>query len=534
MSRHAGVILPLCSAPSSASWGLGELRDLEPLSAWLSSAGFDRLMLLPLGTMPAGETSPYSAASAMAIDPIYISLSGLEDYERAGGDRALSADATRARDDARASPRIAYAAVRKAKSEALELAFESFLRDEWQVMTARAAGLAAFIARERWWLADYALYQAMRAALRIDAWRAWPAPLRDRDPRALDDARRTNARAVLRQQYFQWIAATQWQAARKVARSRGVRVVGDVPFVVSADSADVWVRAAEFMLDVSAGVPPDAFSETGQDWGLPTYRWDAIASTGYAWMEQRARRTAALYDGARVDHLVGFYRTFGRPPGGQGFFIPSDEPTQTRQGETILRIFLETGVELLAEDLGTVPDFVRASMARMGVPGCKVLRWERDYHAPGHPFIDPATFARVSVTLSGTHDTETLAAWWDGAGEDERRAFSEIASLRRLDHDRHSIDPAAPWSEAIRDRLLDLAYRSASDHVFLPMQDVFGWRDRINRPATVNDVNWTWRLPWHVDALRGVPAAVERAAYCRASAIGADRGAPRAPEGSAA
>lgn len=531
MSRHAGIILPLGSATSSSSWGIGEVRDLGPLSAWLASAGFDRLMLLPLGTMAPGQTSPYSAESAMAIDPIYIAISGLEDYERAGGDRTLSVEATRARDEARASPHIAYAAVRRAKAEALDIAFASFLRDEWQVMTPRAASLAAFIARERWWLDDYALYQASSSAMQSPVWRAWPPLLRDRDPRALDEVRRTNAREVLRQQYLQWIAAIEWHAARKIARSRGVSIVGDVPFVVSADSADVWVRAAEFMFDVSAGVPPDAFSETGQDWGLPTYRWDAIASTGYEWTRQRARRTAALYDGARVDHLVGFYRTFGRPPGStEGFFIPSDEPTQIQQGESILKIFLETGLEILAEDLGTVPDFVRASMARLGVPGCKVLRWERNYHTHGHPFLDPTTFARVSVTLSGTHDTETLAAWWDGAGDPERRAFLEIASLRRLDRDRAAIDPAAPWSDALRDRLLELAYDSASDHLFLPLQDVFGWRDRINQPATVNDVNWTWRLPWRVDAMANVPAAAERAAFCARLARAAGRARPRAAE----
>src|SRR5262245_3749505 len=128
MSRHAGIILPLCAATSASGWGIGELSDLAPLGAWLASAGFDRLMLLPLGTMAPGETSPYSAASAMAIDPIYISLSRLEDYERAGGDQALSPAARRARDEARESPRIVYTDVRWAKAEALDLAFGSFVR----------------------------------------------------------------------------------------------------------------------------------------------------------------------------------------------------------------------------------------------------------------------------------------------------------------------------------------------------------------------------------------------------------------------
>lgn len=519
MSRHAGVILPLFSAASTRSWGIGELADLEPLGRWLEAAGFDRLMLLPLGTMVPGGSSPYSAASAMAIDPIYIALHDLEDYARAGGGAALSAEGSSALYAARQSARVSYPLVRRAKSEALDLAFASFLRDEWQLMTARAAALAGYIARERWWLDDYALFQAIAAAAGAGDWLAWPPPLRERDPGALDEARRHFAREVLRHQYLQWTAEMQWQAARTAARARGVRVVGDLPFVVAIDSADVWVRPQEFMLDVSAGVPPDAFSDTGQDWALPTYRWDAIAATDFAWIRQRARRMAALYDSVRIDHLVGFYRTFGRTRDGYAFFNPADEGTQTWQGEQILRIFLESGAEVLAEDLGTVPDFVRASMARSGVPGCKVLRWERHYHAHGHPFVDPATFPAVSVAMTGTHDTETLASWWDNAADDERRAFLTMASPREA----LARDAAAPWSNALRDRILDVAYRAGSDHMFLPLQDVFGWRDRINTPATITEDNWSWRVPWPVDALADVPAAAERAASCRQHALSSGR-----------
>jgi len=519
VSRHAGVILPLFSAASTHSWGIGELADLDPLGRWLQAAGFDRLMFLPLGTMVPGGSSPYSAASAMAIDPIYIALHDLEDYARAGSGAALSAEGSNALYAARRSARVAYPLVRRAKSEALDLAFTSFVHDEWQSMTGRAAALAGYIARERWWLDDYALFQAIAGAAGTGDWLAWPPPLREREPGALDEARQYFAREVLRHQYLQWIAETQWQTARAAARARGVRVVGDLPFVVATDSADVWMRPREFMLDVSAGVPPDAFSDTGQDWALPTYRWDAIAATNFAWMRQRALRMAALYDSVRIDHLVGFYRTFGRTPEGHAFFNPGDEATQTWQGEQILRIFLESGAEVLVEDLGTVPDFVRASMARMGVPGHKVLRWERHYHAPDRPFVDPATFPAMSVALTGTHDTETLASWWDNAAEDERRAFLRLGSSR------HAAvrDATAPWSDPLRDQILELAYRAGSDHLFLPLQDLFGWRDRINTPATITDDNWTWRVPWPVDTLVETAAAVERAGFCRQQAMASDR-----------
>jgi 4-alpha-glucanotransferase len=368
--------------------------------------------------------------------------------------------------------------------------------------------------RERWWLDDYALFEAISEAHSGASWREWPAPLRDRDPRALEEARRRLPRQVLSHQYRQWVAETQWQAARTAARANGVRITGDLPFVVDTHSADVWARQDEFLLDVSAGAPPDAFSATGQDWGLPTYRWDVIRAKGYPWIRLRAARMAALYDEFRVDHLIGFYRTYGRPKGGEPFFNPADEPTQVEQGEAVLRIFAASGARVIAEDLGVIPDFARASLGRLGIPGFKVLRWERAWQLPGQPFVDPADYPAASVAMTGTHDTETLAGWWDHASREERAALTSNAFFGS----RGLANPEAPWQPALRDALLTLVYASASNDLFVPMQDVFGWRDRINVPATVSDTNWTWRLPWPADRLRDEPEAAERASFCRALA----------------
>ncbi len=500
--RHAGVILPLFSATSSRSWGIGELPDLVPLSHWLARAGFDRLMLLPIGVVAQGDSSPYSSQSAMAIDPAYIGVDAVPDFGRAGGIGALSDDARTAIETARHADRIDYARVRRAKSEALALAFNHFYRDEWEQLTTRAAALVGYVSRERWWLDDWALYAAIAGEVGTPDWRAWPPPLRDRVPVALDEARRQLAREMLRQQYLQWIAEGQWQAARQSARAAGVMVIGDMPFMVAAASPDVWVRPHEVMFDVSLGVPPDPFSDTGQDWGLPTYRWERIAASGYAWLRQRGSRMAALYDGYRVDHLVGWYRTFGRPRDGrEPFFNPADEPAQIAQGEAILRILASSGATIIAEDLGVVPPFVRESLARLGVPGCKVMRWERDYDLPGQPLIDPARFPAQSAAMTGTHDTETLAEWWAGDGH-----------------------TGTPWSGETRDTLLQSAYGAGSNDLFMPMQDIFGWTDRINIPATTGDHNWTWRLPWRVDEMPGVPEAVERAGFCRQLAARTRRG----------
>ncbi len=290
-------------------------------------------------------------------------------------------------------------------------------------------------------------------------------------------------------------------------------VFGDLAFMVSGDSPELWARPGEYLFDVSLGEPPDAFIETVQDWNVPTYNWAAIAATDYAWIKRRARRTAALFDGYRVDHLVGLYRTFGRPLQGEPFFNPAHEPDQVRQGEHILRLLLESGAAIVAEDLGVVPDFVRESLARLGVPGSKVLRWERQWREPGHPFIDPARYPPVSAAMTGTHDTETLAGWWDEAPADERRSIAEM--LTASGH--AGVDPSEPWSAGTRDAILAAMYAAGSQELFLPVQDVFGWRDRINVPGVITDDNWTWRLPWPVDRLADMPEAKERAAFCAAN-----------------
>jgi 4-alpha-glucanotransferase len=505
--RHAGVIVPLFGVTSTKSWGIGELPDLAPLATWLADAGFDRVMLLPTGTLAGGDSSPYSAISGMAIDPLYIGIDDVPEFARAGGVLALGDDARAVLQAARDSPSVAYEHVRRVKGAALERAFGHFFSEEWAQLTLRASELAGYISRERWWLEDHALYLAIAQATGLMNWRDWPPPLREREPSVLDEARRNLSREVLRHQYLQWIAETQWQRARVQAHASGVTLFGDLPFMVSGAGPEVWARPDEVMFDVRLGVPPDAFSATGQDWGLPTYKWDRIAGTGYAWMRQRGRRMAALYDGYRVDHLVGLYRTYGRPPQGEPFFTPADEAAQRAQGETLLEILRETGATIIAEDLGVVPDFVRESLARIGVPGCKVLRWERDWHADGQPFVDPATYPTRSAALTGTHDTETLAGWWTNAGSDERVALTRLLGASLPDT---SFDSAAPWSDSLRDAILETMYRSSSDELFLPVQDLFGWFQRINVPATVGEHNWTWKLPWPVDVLATNDTATER------------------------
>lgn len=500
--RRSGVLVPLFSIASSRSWGIGEFLDLPDFAAWLRTAGQRFVQILPIGELPESQSSPYSALTAMALDPNFISVAALAEFQALGGEAQLPDEDRRALDTLRQADRVKYADVRTLKGRVLRRAYQQFLEHEVGHGTARAAAFRAFAEQEAAWLDDYAIFRALHARHEGTPWWEWPAPLAKREQAALQAAAGELRDEIGYRKYLQWVAASQWAQARQAAAP--VEVYGDVPFMISADSPDVWTRQNEFRFDATVGVPPDAFSATGQDWGLPPWRWEEMAKSDFAWMHRRAQRTAQLFDGFRLDHLVGLYRTYMRPldKKQEPFFAPPDEPTQARLGEQLVSLYRDTGAEVIAEDLGTVPDFVRASLQRLGVPGFKVVRWERKWKARGKPFIDPADYEETSVATTGTHDTEPMVAWWEAAPAAERKAVLRMPSMRRLIKD----------SASELDALLRALLESPSRLTIIPLQDVFGWTDRINTPAQITADNWSWMLPWRVDRLHERPEAQARAA----------------------
>jgi 4-alpha-glucanotransferase len=284
---------------------------------------------------------------------------------------------------------------------------------------------------------------------------------------------------------------------------------GDLPFVCGRDSADVWAHPEWFDLGSSAGAPPDAFSATGQAWGLPLYNWEAMRASGYAWWRQRARQATQLYDMFRVDHVIGLYRTWAIPmhDGGTAGFVPDHEAEQLRQGREVLGALLEEAgrdTAVIAEDLGTVPDWARASLTELGIPGYKVLRWER-YDGT---YLDPRTYSALSVATTGTHDTDTLPEWWESLEHAERSAVIHgldlsVDSLQQPGND-------LSWTADLHLALLQRLYEAGSQLTILPIQDIFGWRERINVPATIDPQNWVYRLPVAIEALDHIPAIRER------------------------
>ena len=493
--RQSGLGVPLFSLASRHSWGIGEFTDLAMFSRWAAEAGQSILQILPINEMPPGERSPYSAMTAMALDPIYISLPGLADFAGLGGELALdNADAT-VLAAVRAAPRIRYGQVRQLKQRWLRRAYDRFLRLEVARGTPRALRFDAFVHGEASWLDEYAVFRSLHALHDDLPWQNWPEPLARADEAAVSQAKTALHSEITYRKYLQWVAAEQWAEAKRLAWP--TRIFGDLPFMISVDSPDVWARQPEFRFDATIGVPPDAFSETGQDWGLPPWRWDVMAANDFAWMRARARRQAAIYDGFRIDHLVGLYRTYIRPTDKTvpAFFEPADEPGQIALGETLVGVLAsgQPRPTLIAEDLGVIPPFVRESMARLDLPGLKVLRWERHWDQPDQPLIDPREYPERSVATTGTHDIEPLAATPEGETEEQR-------------------------AEVLRALL-----SAGSCLTLIPLQDVFGWAERINTPAVVDEINWTWRLPWPVDTWLDRDDTVARADALKAWTRDADR-----------
>ena len=510
--RRSGILIPLFSLSSTRSWGVGEFLDVPLVAPWFAAAGQAFIQILPITEIPDSDTSPYSALTAMALDPIYISMSAVEDFIALGGEAQMNDEDRTTLERLRELPRVDHQRVRSLKSRMLRRSFQQFQNADLSVGSERAQRFVRFVETQAHWLDDYALFQALRAVNQQRPWWEWAEPLAHRDSDALKRACDELKLELTYREYVQWIAAEQWSEARRLAAP--LQIFGDLPFMISADSPDVWTQQKEFLFDATVGVPPDAFSETGQDWGLPPWRWEVMNEDGFEWMDRRAKRTAELFDGFRLDHLVGLYRTFIRPkdPERQPYFAPSNERTQLEVGERLVHIYQDSGAEIVAEDLGTVPDFVRASLLRLEVPGFKVLRWERHWNLPGQPYIDTPDYPEISVATTGTHDTEPTAVWWETLPHDERVKVVDMPAVaRHLRDQREQVLSSPEFPPSLRDALLRALLEAGSRLAIIPVQDVFGWRDRINTPAHVGEENWTWRMPWPVDRLLEIPQARERA-----------------------
>jgi 4-alpha-glucanotransferase len=510
LPRSAGILIPLFSIRTRDNLGRGEILDLAPMIDFALSMGHRVIQLLPLDETGPDDLSPYSAMSVMAIDPTYISMSGLPGVGRVVLARAREAIGRRRF--------VERPIIRREKFALLERAYRASRarggRDD-------GAQLDAFIEANSYWIHDYALFRALKDRFNWTSWETWPAEIAKRDPAALELARRELADAIEMYGYWQYIAHRQWSEMRAYASSHTAFIGGDLAFSPCRDSAEVWANQEEFDLSRSVGAPPDGFNPKGQRWGLPLPNWKQMRAHGFKVLRQRARHASTLYDLLRIDHVVGLYRTFnfGSVFAEPGVFTPANENDQLAQGEEVIRAIKEEAgaTELMAEDLGTVPPWVRASLTRLGVPGYKVMQWERDWGRADEPFISPAAYPELSLATTGTHDTDPLTVWWHSQPIAEREKFVRELGLAA------KINPRRMLEESARDAILTLLYAAPSKLVIVPIQDLFGWSARINRPGTISAWNWTYRIPLTLERMRRSRAIQSRVEKVREIAVKSGR-----------
>ena len=478
MRRTSGVLLHLTSLPSR--FGIGDLGpEALRFAEFLALAGQSRWQMLPIvPTASSLGNSPYSSFSAFAGNTLCISPEALCDDGLLARDE-LSALTLPQRD------RVDFTAVERSKGAMLRQVFErrmaaGLLEDD--------PGFAEFRGHNADWLADYALFMALKGHFGGQAWPAWPEDIRQRRAEALSSFGALLQREVVFHQFCQWLFFRQWGRLKWELSKLDLELVGDVPIYVTHDSADVWANTPLFKLDEAgqplfvAGVPPDYFSTTGQRWGNPVFDWEACRAEGFAWWLRRLRHNFGLFDLVRLDHFRGF----------AGYWeIKAAEPTAVKGAwvPALGREMLEAlkaahgHLPIIAEDLGIITEDVRALKERFGLPGMKILQFAFGPHTPYSP-DSPHNHEQNCVVYTGTHDNNTTRGWFAAeAGPPLRRVLARYLGRRVAE-------------DSVVRELIRLALVSPAWDAVIPAQDLLDLdaSHRMNIPGTTTG-NWGWRLP---------------------------------------
>jgi 4-alpha-glucanotransferase len=470
-TRVSGILLHPTSFPGR--FGIGDLGDeAYRFVDWLSSAGQQLWQTLAIG--PTGYAdSPYASFSAFAGNHMLINP-----------DRLVQEGDLSSADVADLPPfpidHVDYGRVIPHKTALLRKAAERFFA---RASTERREQYDKFCHDNRRWLDDFALFMAVKAEHNMVMWTEWDASIALRQRAALSRWRERLVDQIRFHKYLQFQFFYQWQALRRYANERNIKVMGDIPIFVAHDSADVWANRELFSLDetgqptVIAGVPPDYFSATGQRWGNPLYRWDLMEKQGHTWWIERVRHTFALVDVLRIDHFRGFEAYWE---------IPASEPTAVvgrwvkGPGEKLFHALKGVLGELpiVAEDLGVVTAEVVVLREQFGFPGMKVLQFAFDSDA-SNPYL-PFNLEHDCVIYTGTHDNNTTQGWFEDQKEDLRHRVRLY-----LGTDGQEIS----WD------FIRLALSSVADLAVVPLQDVLGLgtEARMNLPGEPSG-NWQWRF----------------------------------------
>lgn len=545
--RSAGVLLPAFSPRRDGDLGIGDTRAMREWIDWAAEHQVGFLQLLPIQETGADD-SPYNAISSVALEPAYLSfepddLPGMTSDDIGRARQRLGAAADGAWVD--------YRAVRTVKRELLELAWSRFPEAPKELH----GEFARFRQAETAWLEDYSQFRwLMDRNGGTETWDLWPEETNDpvRALATLDQARASDPEAVENRlafyQWGQWLCFRQWRAVRAQADARGVKLMGDIPIGVSWYSADVFFSQEDFDLGWCGGAPPERvfkhdrfIRKWGQNWGIPLYRWEKMEAEGFAWWRQRVGKLVEIFHIFRIDHVLGFYRIYAFPwrPQLNGEFLELTEkeaaaktggrlpgwawrPDDTKENKTAnlaegdrrLRMIVEAagGGEVVGEDLGYVPDYVRPHLASLGIAGFRLPHWDFDEDGK---VIPPEELPECSFATYATHDHDTIVAMWDSLRHDAHDpsvdaddAEKACGYLRRLcDFSGIPVqgEKWPPSNPTLRWQLIAALFASRSRYAAVMITDVFGMTERFNRPGTIGGENWRLRLPWSVDEIRRTP-----------------------------
>lgn len=480
--RRAGVLLHPTALPGPAACGTFGSVAHQWLDL-LADHGIKAWQLLPLAPTD-GLGSPYSSPSGFALNPWLL------DAEALLANGLLFAEDLASLPPGTPSGRTDLPLAMQRSRMLAEALLQRF--PHWPQAQQRA--FVRWRHQQRFWLKDHCRFMVLRERHGALPWWQWPAALAQRQRGALRRLDRQEHEALLQEALVQWQLQEQWQALLEHARRRDVQVIGDLPFYVAHDSADVWSHRllfsvrADGSLSRQSGVPPDYFSATGQLWGTPVYRWALHRLTRFHWWKRRLKRQLSLFDVLRLDHFRALAAAWCVPGGDTsaegGCWKPSP-------GKALLRACAggsrTRALPLIAEDLGVITPDVEALRDRFSLPGMKILQFAFDGN-PDNPYL-PANYQGSNwLVYTGTHDNATCIGWWHALDDDQRQ---QVSALMGSVH-------APGW------QLLELALASAADWALVPLQDLLHLGDeaRFNTPGT-SAGNWCWRLEGDLDQIRG-------------------------------
>ena len=466
--RTSGILMHLSSLPSPG--GIGSMgQEAYDFADFLQASGMKIWQVLPIGPTGYGE-SPYQSSSVFAGNPLLISCrrlreEGLLQYEDA--EEFESSD----------PETVDYESVRKNK--------DLLLRRCYSQSRELLSGQIAAFRGENPWVDDFALFTAVKAHFNQVMWSKWPdESIRHRRPEAVEKYRRELSGEIDFHIFCQYLFRRQWFDLKKYCNDRSILLFGDMPIYVAEDSADTWTHPEIFQLDRNlvpkrvAGVPPDYFSEDGQLWGNPLYRWTYLRFRRFDWWVDRMKGMAELYDMIRIDHFIGFANYYsvkhGMPNARKGRWVIGP-------GKALFRRLNHEvpGIRIIAEDLGCVNRRVRRLLDWCGYPGMKVLTFGFDSDESNPHYI--GCYSENTVAYTGTHDNDTTLGWAE-------KASPEVLAFAGKEL---GFSTAAEAPEAF----IRALFQSPCDTVVVPMQDVLGLGGsaRMNYPGTIGG-NWLWRM----------------------------------------